>query len=390
MTDTATLDCSDIDRYLGKPIQPARLREPLANNDIRRWVQAMHYPNRLHYEDEFAASGRYGRIVAPLSFAVATDDGHGSAPACVGRIPNSHLIFGGDEWWFYGPRIFAGDLIHNERVPFDYVVKDTKFAGPTCFQRGDNHYYNDRGDKLATQRSTSIRYGADRAREMGSLASASEDPQWTDKELAELEDKKFDYIRMMHELGHGKRYWDDVKVGDKLPSRVFGPHSIASLTTEWRAYLFTIWCGVIRRTDLNIEELGFTADMAGKEQDPVMEKENPELTDGAYIGPSRGHLFPRWARYIGMPRAYGYGASMGAWILDYLSGWAGEWGMVVHSNCAYRGPAFTGDITISNATVVDKSVDEQGRSIVQVDFKMTNQTGTTMATAKAEIQLPKR
>jgi hypothetical protein len=390
MTDNATLDCSDIDRYLGKPIQPARLREPLANNDIRRWVQAMHYPNRLHYEDEFAASGRYGRIVAPLSFAVATDDGHGSAPACVGRIPNSHLIFGGDEWWFYGPRIFAGDLIHNERVPFDYVVKETKFAGPTCFQRGDNHYYNDRGEKLATQRSTSIRYGADRAREMGSLASASEDPQWTDKELAELEDKKFEYIRMMHELGHSKRYWDDVKVGDKLPTRVFGPHSIASLTTEWRAYLFTIWCGVIRRTDLNIEELGFTADMAGKEQDPVMEKENPELTDGAYIGPSRGHLFPRWARYIGMPRAYGYGASMGAWILDYLSGWAGEWGLVVHSNCAYRGPAFTGDITISNATVVDKSVDEQGRSIVQVDFKMTNQTGTTMATAKAEIQLPKR
>ena len=48
------LDCSDIDRYLGKPIQPARLKEPLANNDIRRWVQAMHYPNRLHYEDEFA------------------------------------------------------------------------------------------------------------------------------------------------------------------------------------------------------------------------------------------------------------------------------------------------------------------------------------------------
>jgi len=390
MTDTATLDCSDIDRYLGKPIQPARLREPLANNDIRRWVQAMHYPNRLHYEDEFAAAGRYGRIVAPLSFAVATDDGHGSAPACVGRIPNSHLIFGGDEWWFYGPRIFAGDLIHNERVPFDYVVKDTKFAGPTCFQRGDNHYYNDRGDKLATQRSTSIRYGADRAREMGSLASASEDPQWTDKELAELEDKKFEYIRMMHELGHGKRYWDDVKVGDKLQTRVFGPHSIASLTTEWRAYLFTIWCGVIRRTDLNIEELGFTAEMAGKEQDPVMEKENPELTDGAYIGPSRGHLFPRWARYIGMPRAYGYGASMGAWILDYLSGWAGEWGMVVHSNCAYRGPAFTGDTTISNATVVDKSVDEKGRSIVQVDFKMSNQTGTTMATAKAEIELPKR
>jgi hypothetical protein len=384
-----TLDCSDIDRYLGKPIQPARLKEPLANNDIRRWVQAMHYPNRLHYEDEFAAKSRFGRIVAPQSFPVATDDGHGTAPSCIGRIPQSHMIFGGDEWWFHGPRIVAGDLIHNERIPFDFVVKQTKFAGPTCFQRGDNHYYNDKGDKIATQRSTSIRYRADLAREMSSL-TASEDPEWTDAQLAELEGQKFEYIKSLHDLGHGKRYWDGVKVGDRLPTRVFGPHSIASLTTEWRAYLFTIWCGVHRRTDLDMEALGFTEEMAGKEQDPVLEKENPELTDGAYIGPSRGHLFPRWARYIGMPRAYGYGASMGTWILDYLAGWAGEWGMVVHSNCAYRGPAFTGDITISNATVIDKLVDDQGRSIVQVDFKMTNQLDATMATAVAEIELPTR
>src|SRR5215468_4687829 len=390
MTTKTTLDCSDIDNYLGKPIQPARLKEPLANNDIRRWVQAMHYPNRLHYDDEFAAAGRYGRIVAPLSFAVATDDGHGSAPACVGRIPQSHLVFGGDEWWFYGPRIVGGDLIHNERIPFDYVVKDTKFAGPTCFQRGDNHYYNQKGDKIATQRSTSIRYRADLAREMGSSESAAaEDPEWTDQQLADIEKQKLEYVEMLHGLGHARRTWDDVKVGDELPTRVIGPHSIASFATEWRAYIFTIWCGMHRRTDLDFEALGFTPDMAGKEQDPVVERENPEQSDGAYIGPSRGHLFPRWARFIGMPRGYGYGASMGAWILDYLGGWAGEWGRVVHSVCSYRGPAFTGDITIFDATVVDKLVDDQDRAVVQVDFKMTNQLGVTMSTAKAEVQLPR-
>ena len=384
-----TLDCSDLDRHMGKPIDPGRLREPLANMDIRRWVQAMHYPNRVHYEDEFASQSRFGRIVAPQSFAVATDDGHGTAPACVGLIPDSHLIFGGDEWWFHGPRIYGGDLIHNERVPLDYVVKETRFAGPTCFQRGDNRYYNAQGDLIATQRSTSIRYRADLAREMGSL-EATEDPEWTDQQLASLEEEKFSWIRMLHDLGHGKRYWDDIGVGDKLPTRVFGPHSIASFTTEWRAYLFTIWCGVIRRTDLDMVALGFTADMAGKEQDPVLEKENPELTDGAYIGPSRGHLFPRWARHVGMPRSYGYGASMGAWILDYLGGWAGEWGQVVHSNCAYRGPAFTGDVTIMNAEVIGKLVDDQGRSIVQVDCRMSNQLGTVMSTAKAEIELPRK
>ena len=91
-----------------------------------------------------------------------------------------------------------------------------------------------------------------------------------------------------------------------------------------------------------------------------------------------------------MPRGYGYGASMGAWIIDYLAGWAGEWGMVVHSNCNYRGPAFTGDATFMNATVIDKKVDEEKRHVVQVDFKMSSQLGVTMATAKAEIQLPQR
>ena len=222
------------------------------------------------------------------------------------------------------------------------------------------------------------------------MVEGTEDPVWSDEELAQIQDRKFDWVQMLHELGHGKRYWDDIQIGTALPERVIGPHSIASFTTEWRAYLFTIWGGTHRRTDLDMEALGFVKEMAGHENDPVMERINPELTDGAYFGPSRGHLFPRWARFIGMPRAYGYGASMGAWIVDYLAGWAGEWGMVTHSVASYRGPAFTGDITIMTGTVVDKFVDDDGRDVVQIDCRMVNQLGTTLATAKAEVALPRK
>jgi hypothetical protein len=386
-TTTLTLDCSDIDQYLGKPMQPARMVEPIANNDIRRWAQGMHYANRLHYDADYAAESRWGKLVAPQSFSVTMDDSHGSSPSCVGSIPGSHLLFGGDEWWFYGPRMAGGDVIVNERIPFDYVVKDTKFAGPTCFQRGDNFYRNQDGELIAKQRSTAIRYSAEAGRE-NVTQGGEEDPEWTDEQIAELDERKFKWIQMLHDLGHGKRYWEDVNVGDVLPERVFGPHTIVSLTTEWRAYLFTIWGGTHRRTDLDLEALGFVKEMAGHENDPVMERINPELTDGAYYGPSRGHLFPRWARFIGMPRAYGYGASMGAWVLDYLAGWAGEWGLVVHANSAYRGPAYTGDITIQTGKIVDKFIDDEGRPVVQVESRMANQLDVTMATAKAEIQLP--
>jgi hypothetical protein len=385
-----TLDCSDLDQYMGKPMKPGSLKDPVRNSDIRRWAQAMHYPNLLHYDHDFAAVGRYGRLVAPQSFAIAAAEGHGAIPACVGKIPDSHLIFGGDEWWFYGPRIFDGTRVVHEKVPFDYVVKDTKFAGPTCFQRGDNNYLNGDGELIAKQRSTSIRYRVDLAVEMGSQSASEEDPDWTDAALEEVEDRKLEYIDMMHALGHGKRWWDEANVGDKLPVRVFGPHSVASLTTEWRAFLFTSWGTMHRNDETDPKKLGFVGPMAGWEFDPVMERINPEAVDGAYIGPSRGHLFPKWARFIGMPRAYGYGASMGVWCLDYIAGWAGEWGQIIHSNAQYRGPAFTGDITIMTGEIVDKMVDADGRHLVQVDCKMANQLGVTLATSRSEIELPKK
>ncbi|MDE2300981.1 MAG: MaoC family dehydratase N-terminal domain-containing protein [Sphingomonadales bacterium] len=385
-TAAATLDCSDIDQYLGKPIDSSPVREPIGNNDIRRWAHAMHYANLLHFDPAYARESRWGQIVAPQSFPIVIDDGHGSAPSCVGRIPDSHLLFGGDEWWFTDTRVVAGDVISNERIPFDYVVKNTGFAGPTCFQRGDNFYRNQNGELLAKQRSTSIRY---RAAAGGETVNKDEfdEPVWSDAELAALEERKFAWVQMLHDLGHKPRWWDEVQIGDKLAERVFGPHSVASFATEWRAYLFTIW-GTLDRRELDLEALGFTKEMAGHENDPHMERINPALTDGAYYGPSRGHLFPRYARRIGMPRAYGYGASMGAWVTDYLSGWAGEHGRVVHSTANYRGPALAGDITIQTGEVVDKSIDGEGRHLVHVKHHMANQKGTTMCTGTAEIALP--
>ena len=67
------------------------------------------------------------------------------------------MLFGGDEWWFMGPRIEPGDRIRLERALFDYKVTDTKFAGPTMFSRGDTTYAKENGEVVCKQRSTAIR-----------------------------------------------------------------------------------------------------------------------------------------------------------------------------------------------------------------------------------------
>lgn len=385
MADDVQLDTSDVDRWLGVPIGGGQLKDPVHVNDIRRWVQAMQNPNPLHYDDDYAADSRFERIVAPQSFAVARDVGHGATPAIQGSIPGTHMLFGGDEWWFYGPRIEPGDQLRSERMPFDYKVTETSFAGPTMFSRGDTTYINQRGEPVAKQRSTAIRYLAEEARKRGAF-SGSEEPDWSDEDLERIQREKFEYYQTFRSQEHAKRLWKDVQEGEELPTRPIGPHTIQSFTTEWRAFNMNIW-GATRQEGVNvIDEAGWLPEMS---RDNEAAQIDPVLADGLYYGASRGHVQARYAQRIGMPRGYGYGASMGAWILDYLANWAGEWGFIQHSRAQYRFPALTGDVTYLRGKVTEKGVDpHSGRHLVKVEYTMANQADATMASGTAEIELP--
>jgi hypothetical protein len=80
---------------------------------------------------------------------------------------------------------------------------------------------------------------------------------------------------------------------------------------------------------------------------------------------------------------------MGAWILDYLSNWGGEWSDIVHSRMSYRSPALTGDLTLldGEVTAVDHG-DPSGQPVASVHVVMTNQKGAVLASGDAEIRLP--
>jgi hypothetical protein len=238
--DEVVLDTTPVDKWIGIPLGGGQLKDPVVPNDLRRWAQGMQNPNPLYFNEEYAGEpdSRFAAMVAPQSFAVATDDSHGAGPAIQGTIPGTHMLFGGDEWWFFGPRIRPGQRITRDRMLFDYKLTKTSFAGPTMFSRGDTTYINDAGELICKQRSTSIRYLAEEARKR-QLFSDDKDPEWTEDQLVEIEQKKFEYCKSFLELGHQRRLF--VKVGDKLPQRLIGPHTVASFTTEWRAFQMTIW-----------------------------------------------------------------------------------------------------------------------------------------------------
>ena len=190
------LDTSDLDRWIGVPLTGGDIVEDIHVNDIRRWAQAMHNPFPLYYDRAWASESRFGDIVAPLSFTVNTTWGHGAEPSIQGVVPGTHMLFGGDEWWFFGPRIRPGDVIRCDRMFFDYDQKETKFAGPTIFSRGDTTYVNQRGEIVAKQRSTSIRYLAEEAAKRVAEEEMV-DPVWSDEDIARIEEEKMDYLQVL-------------------------------------------------------------------------------------------------------------------------------------------------------------------------------------------------
>jgi acyl dehydratase len=388
--ETARLDLSDVDKWIGKPVVFAELWDPCNATDIRRWVMAMDYANPIHWDEEFARSSPFGGIVAPQSFAVAMDYGHGCHPACVGNIPGSHLIFGGEEWWFYGNLIRPGDKLFQSRRFDGYDVKDTSFAGPTVFTRGDTEHRNQNGVLVARERATAIRYLREEANKRAVYGKEKASPKrWDKQELAEIHKLRHQWLLSNREGNSPK--WIDIKVGDKLPRRVIGPHSIATFVTEYRAYRQNIW-GTWRWNvpagayDPAKEDAGFASDMT---YDHDARKVDPRMGDGLYYGPSSGHVNLEKAANIGMGGMYGYGASMNAWHVDYVAYWAGHKGFIWHSATQFRSPAFEGDVTFIDGEVVDKTErSAYGCPVVQVQVKMSTQNGEAILKGTAEVQLP--
>jgi acyl dehydratase len=385
------LDLSDVDPRIGQRVGGGQQWDPCAPSDIRRWVMAMDYPNPIHWDEEFARASKFRGLTAPQSMAVCLDCGHGVQPACVGRIPGSHLIFGGEEWWFYGCRIRPGDRLVQERRFHDYKLADTKFAGPTLFQRGDTIHRNQDGQLVAKERSTSIRYLAAEAERRKMFANQlSAKPRWSADKLLEIEKIRHDWI-LSNRLGASPRF-QDVNLGDRLPRRVIGPHSVASFTTEYRAFRENIWGGFRWVAPEGVEDPWVHQDagwVKGFEIDDEAAKIDPRYRDGLYKGPSRGHIDDEKADEIGMARAYGYGATMGAWVTDYLAYWAGHDGFVRYVKSVFRGPAFEGDVTYFEGEVTAKAAETAwGVPLVTVKVGLANQDGTFVVDATAEVELP--
>lgn len=390
MTELITPDVSDLENWVGRPLGGTRVREPMTVTDVRRWVQAMENPNRLHFDEEFAELSEFGRLIAPQSFTAWWCRGQGGMSAAFGEIPGAHLSHVGDEWWFYGPRLYPGDRVRCDRMAFDYRVTNTRFSGPSVFQRGDTTYINSHGEVIAKQRTTMLRFLPENVHrlsaEMADEQTGQEPPRADRTQVAK---EKLEYYRSFAD--HVHRAGSDVAAGAALPTGVIGPHSVASFATQWRARPDNIWGAAEPDVDLpsGYPQTTAFADMA---VDAEAARLDPSRADGLYYGPAAGHVDAAAARRIGMPREFGFGYATSAWALDYVCNWAGELGLVTHSRFRNIAPVLSGDATYLNGVVTGVRQDplHEQCALIDVELQVTAQTGAHVGSGTFEIRLPWR
>ncbi|MFN3974871.1 MAG: MaoC family dehydratase N-terminal domain-containing protein [Dehalococcoidia bacterium] len=118
---------------------------------IRRFAEAIGDPNPLFNDEVAARQSRYGGLIAPPTFLRAV-----RSEMVEVDLPGSRLLDAGSEWEYFEP-VRPGDTITATARIVDVRERPLR-VGQAIFVIQEITYTNQFGQKVATQRSTLIRY----------------------------------------------------------------------------------------------------------------------------------------------------------------------------------------------------------------------------------------
>ncbi len=154
--DSKTLD------WLGKSLDPRR-SFPVGSNDIRRWATAVYYPEpppNEFYDEESAARGPWGGLVAPRDFNpfawMQRRDAGIPWMRGMGVEPGHRVLNGGQASHYFAP-IRPGDAISAVTSLLDAYEKEGKL-GTMLFLITETRWTNQREELVKIGHMTTIYY----------------------------------------------------------------------------------------------------------------------------------------------------------------------------------------------------------------------------------------
>ena len=142
-----------------------RTAPPITETDIRRWVIATFYPEkppRIYWDPEYAATTRWGGIVAPPDFnpfAWSFERGPFSTLSMRGQRPDGSRLSGmnGGQTDTYGVPMRAGDVISERSRLLDWQEREGRL-GHTLYVKSEIEWRNQNDEDVRTRLAIGIRF----------------------------------------------------------------------------------------------------------------------------------------------------------------------------------------------------------------------------------------
>jgi acyl dehydratase len=321
----------------------------------------------LYLDEEYARKTRWGTLLAPPIIVQSMDTlravGHSGLPE---GLPGVHSIWTGSRYEWTRP-IRLGDRLRADCYLKSLDEKASTFGGGRAlYQTYEAVYHDQDGAYVGVRNDTWIRIERAATRERkkyGDTPLAS----WTREQIAALQDE---YRRQARTV---ERYWDDVQPGDTFGPLLKGP------LTPTAEIAFESFFGIYLVGNVVAARL--------YDKHPALMIPNEQ---GVPEPPQRVHWDNAFTqRLLGLPGAYDLGPERCAWLIQGMTDWMGDDGMLTAIDARYHKFNFMGDVSRVRGRVVEK-LERDGRALVRCALECVNHRDEVTATATAEAELPRR
>ena len=334
-------------------------------DNIRHYAHGIGDDNPLWCDPEYAKKTRYGDVIALPSFLFATSR---IVSGYVGGLPGVHAMFAGCDFTWHKP-IRRNIEIGTSAYLKDLVEHETRFAGRSIQQIYHVDFFGPEGDLLAEADTWCFRTDRDIAREQGVKYKEVKERVYSDDEIRDV----WELYEREEIRGATPRYWEDVNVGETLPTMVKGPMTVSGFIAYVQG-----WGSLYVRAD----KLAYQ-----------QYKKHPKAGIKNHFGipdcPERVHWDQDFAKKVGAPGAYDYGPQRCSWMTNYITNWIGDDAMLHKSYSEVRRHNPEGDILYFNGRVTAKR-EEGGRKLVDFEIIARNQDGELSSKGAATAILPSR
>jgi acyl dehydratase len=355
---------------------PAREHLTTVTHDaMRNFARGYGDDNPLYNSETYGESTRWGaQIAAPMIPIALNRPLFEDPPAEKIKRPSFrgiHVFVSGSTWTWYRP-LKAGDELYSFGGTESVVEKKSEFANRSVLVTYLSVKMNQRGEIVCTSRTLAIHTERKTAREKGKYAEI-EPATYTDEDLT-----KIDAIYEQEDArGAETRWWEDVEIGEPLRPMAKGPLTETDMIVfHAGGYGFVPYAPSSNRIAYkNRQRIA-----------PFYVKNEYGIPDVA----QRVHWDSAWAQAIGNPMAYDYGVMRDCHLSHFMTDWMGDEGWLVEQSSEIRKFNYIGDTHIITGEVTGKRVDEDGRHLVDITMRGTNQRDVVTCPGSAVVALPSR